>query len=137
MLLQLLTIDHGMPAVASSRVLCVPPDQGNPELAISTPAFFAPEDNEELTFNVLHTFPCELTVTIEDMQGKTIRRLSSRQATRPEQLDPWGSSFTWDGLLNSGELAGEGLYRIRVKGYVGSERYEYLSDPVMLLGVSG
>lgn len=136
-LLQLLTIERGMPSVASSRVLCVPPDQGDPELSVITPAFFAPEDGEELTFNVLHLFPCELTVTIENMEGKTVRRLSSRQATRPEQLDPWGSSFTWDGLLNSGELAGEGLYRIRVKGYVGSERYEYLSDPVMLLGVSG
>ena len=86
---------------------------------------------------MLHLFPCELTVTIENMEGKTVRRLSSRQATRPEQLDPWGSSFTWDGLLNSGELAGEGLYRIRVKGYVNGEKYELVSDPFMLLGVSG
>ena len=136
-LLQLLTIDRGVPSVAVSKVLCVPPEQGDPALSISSPAFFAPEDCEELTFNVLHVFPCEMTVTIEDMDGKTIRRLSSRQATRPEQLDPMGSSFTWDGLDNHGELAGEGLYRIRVKGYVNGERYETVSEPVMLLGVSG
>lgn len=136
-LLQLLTIERGIPSVASSKVLCVPPDTGNPELSLLAPAFFAPEDHEELTFNVLHAFPCELTITIEDMEGKTVRRLSSRQATRPEQLDPLGSSFTWDGTLNTGEMAEEGLYCIHVKAYVNGEKYEIISDPVMLLGVSG
>ena len=136
-LLQLLTIERGMPSVACSRVLCVPPASGDPGLSISTPAFFAPEDGEELTFNVLHAFPCELTVTIEDIDGTTIRRLSSRQATRPEQLDPTGTCFTWDGLATTGELSPEGLYRIHVKAYVNGERYEYVSDPVILLGVSG
>ena len=48
-----------------------------------------------------------------------------------------GSSFTWDGLANQGDLAEEGLYRIRVKAYVGGEKYEYVSDLILLLGVSG
>ena len=136
-LLQLLTIERGMPSVASSRVLCVPPDSGDPQLQIVVPSLFAPEDHEELTFNVLHAFPCEVTVTIEDMDGQTIRRLCSRQGTRPEQLAPMGSCFTWDGLLNNGELAPEGLYRIRVKAYVNGEKYEAVSDPVILMDVSG
>lgn len=136
-LLQLLTIERGVPSVASSRVLCVPPDSGDPALAVDAPAFFAPEDGEELTFNVAHLFPCELTITIEDMAGQTIRRLSARHGTRPERLSPMGSSFTWDGRTNSGDLAEEGLYFIRVRAYVNGERYELLSDPVMLLGISG
>ncbi len=136
-LLQLLTIEHGMPSVAASHVLCVPPDTGDPELALFAPAFFAPEDGEELVFNVLHFFPCELTVTVEDMEGATVRRISSRQATRPEQLNPRGTCFTWDGLLSSGETAQEGYYRLRVKAYVNGEKYEYVSEPVLLLGVSG
>lgn len=136
-LLQLLTIERGVPSVAASQVLCVPPDSGDPTLSIAAPSFFAPEDGEELTFTVLHAFPCEVAITIQDMEGKTIRRICARQGTRPEQLDPTGSSFTWDGLTNAGELAPEGLYRIVVKGYVGAERYEAISDPVMLLGVSG
>lgn len=136
-LLQLLTIERGMPSVAASRVLCIPPESGDPHLAVSAPAFFAPEDGEELTFNVLHDFPCELTVTIEDMDGRTIRRLSSRQGTRPEQLNPTGSAFTWDGVRTGDDLAAEGLYRIRVKAYVNDEKYELVSEPVMLLGVSG
>ena len=126
-----------MPSVAASRVLCIPPESGDPHLAVSAPAFFAPEDGEELIFNVLHDFPCELTVTIEDMDGRTIRRLSSRQGTRPEQLDPAGSAFTWDGVRTGGDLAAEGLYRLRVKAYVNDEKYELVSEPVMLLGVSG
>jgi hypothetical protein len=135
--LQLLTIDRGIPSVASSRVLCVPPDSGNPMLAISVPILFAPEAHEEMTFSVMHDFPCELAITIEDMDGKTIRRICSRQGSRPEQLEPMGSSFTWDGYKTDGTLAEDGLYRVHVKAYVNGERYEALSEPVILLGISG
>lgn len=136
-LLQLLTIERGTPSVASSRVLCVPPESGDPMLSISVPILFAPEDNEEMTFTVLHNFPLELSITIEDMDGKTVRRICSRQGTRPEQLDPMGSSFTWDGLKTDGTLAEEGLYRVHVKAYVNGEKYEAVSEPVILLGLSG
>lgn len=86
---------------------------------------------------VQHQFPCELTVTIEDMDGRTVRRLASRQATRPQQLLPRGSSFCWNGRTNSGEPAPEGLYRIRVKAYLGDEVYEELSEPIALLAGQG
>ena len=136
-LLQLLTIERGVPSVAVSRVLCVPPESGDPLLTIDAPSLFAPEDEEELTFNIAHEAPCELAITIEDMEGNTVRRICARQGSRPEQLDPRGSSFTWDGSLNNGEYAPEGLYIIHVKAYVGSERYDILSEPVIVLGVSG
>ena len=136
-LLQLLTIERGIPAVAVSKVLCVPPDSGDPILTIAAPTFFAPEDREELTFNISHDFPCEITVTIEDVEGRTVRRICSRLGSRPEQLDPTGSSFTWDGRTNAGEYAPEGVYFIRVKAWVSGERYEILSEPVVVLGVSG
>ncbi len=136
-LLQLLTIERGTPSVASSRVLCFPPESGDPLLSISMPSFFAPEDGEELTFTIHHDFPCEISISIKDMDGKTVRRICSRQGTRPEQLDPMGSSFTWDGFLTNGDIAEEGLYRIHVKVHVGSKPYEIVSEPVILLGVSG
>ncbi len=136
-LLQLLTIEKGMPSVASSRVLCVPPESGDPLVKISVPILFAPEDMEEMTFTVHHDFPVELAITIEDMDGKTVRRICARQGSRPEQLDPMGSCFTWDGLTNAGDIAPEGLYKVHVKAYVNGERYEAVSDPVILLGVSG
>lgn len=136
-LLQLLTIERGTPSVASSRVLCFPPESGAPLLEISMPSFFAPEDGEEMTFTIHHDFPCELAITIEDMTGKTVRRICARQGTRPEQIDPMGSCFTWDGLLIDGSIAQEGLYRIHVKAYVGNTLYETISEPVIVLGVSG
>lgn len=136
-LLQLLTIDRGTPAVACSTVLCVPPESGDPLLSVDTPAAFCPGNWEELTFNVAHSVPCELTVTIIDMDGKTVRRLSSRQPSRPEKLDPAGTCFTWDGLLNDGTPAVDGMYRIKVRAYVGSEKYEFISEPIFLLAMLG
>ncbi|MBQ8200641.1 MAG: caspase family protein [Clostridia bacterium] len=136
-LLQLLTIERGMPSVVCSRVLCVPPESGDPQLAVDTSSSFCPEYYEELNFTVNHLFPCELTVTIEDEDGNTVRRLSSRQATRPEQLIPGGTSFTWDGRRNDGSLAESGKYRIRIKAYVGAEKYEILSEELWLLGLVG
>ncbi|MBQ3485848.1 MAG: caspase family protein [Clostridia bacterium] len=136
-LLQLLTIERGRPEVACSRVLCVPPEGGDPQLSLSTPAAFCPGNWEELTFNVLHATPCEMTVTIVDMEGKTVKRLSSRQTSRPEMLNPEGTCFTWDGLRSDGTPAADGLYRIKVRAYVGEERYEFLSEPVFLLAMVG
>lgn len=136
-LLQLLTIDRGMPSVACSRVLCIPPEAGDPQLRVTAPAIFCPDAWEELTFNVLHETPCELTVTIIDAQGKTVRRLSSRQGSRPEMLEPSGTCFTWDGMRSDGTRAPDGAYYIRIRAYVGEEMYELISDPVLLLEMVG
>ena len=136
-LLQLLTIDRGMPSVACSRVLCIPPEEGDPCLKVAAPAVFCPDAWEEMTFNILHETPCELTVTIIDEQGKTVRRLSSRQGSRPEMLEPAGTCFTWDGMRNDGSRAPDGAYYIKVRAYVGEEMYELISDPVYLLAMVG
>ncbi len=136
-LLQILTIDRGMPSVACSRVLCITPERGDPALKLETPASFCPEYHEELTFVIRHAEPCELTVTVEDEAGRTVRRLVSRQATRPEQLLPEGTSLTWDGCTNSGDPAAPGTYRIRVRAYIGEDRYEAVSEEILLLGLVG
>lgn len=136
-LLQLLTFEKGIPAVVSSRVLCVPPETGDPLLSVSAPDAFCPDSFEEMTFIVRHDVPCELTVTIVDAQGRTVRRLSSRQTSRPEMLSPAGTCFTWDGMDSDGQRAPDGLYFIKVRAYVGEERYEFLSEPVSLLAMVG
>lgn len=136
-LLQLLTIEKGVPGVICSRVMCVPPESGDPLLAVDAPAAFCPENHEELTFVVRHDVPCELTVTVIDADGKTVRRLSSRQASRPEMLDPAGTSFTWDGMMNDGSPAPEGVYRIKVKAYVGEKKYEITTEEILLATPNG
>ena len=137
MLVQLLTIDRGEPEVVCSRVLCVPPETGDPCLSVDAPAAFCPDGNEELSFIVRHAVPCEITVTVIDADGKTVRRLSSRQGSRPEMLTPAGSSFTWDGMDADGQRVPDGAYRIKVRVWVGEARYEYVSEPVLLLAMVG
>ena len=132
-LLQLIAIDDGTPSLVTSQVLCVPPEDGDPNLAVLSETSFTPETWDELAFVVRHEYPCELTVTVEDMDGDTVRRLASRQPTRPEQLQPLGSAFCWNGRLADGTPAPAGQYRIRVKAYVGDGRYETVSEPFELL----
>lgn len=136
-LVQMITQADGQPSLASSRVLCVPPAQGDPLLEILPQESFAPDTGQELGFVVHHQYPCELTVTIEDMESKTVRRLASRQGSRPQQLLPRGSTFCWNGRDNGGAPAAPGQYRIRVKAYIGGETYEALSEPVTLLDSQG
>ena len=136
-LLQLLAIERGMPVVICSRVLCVPPETGDPLLAVESAEMFCPDSYEELNFIVRHEVPCELTVTIIDADGRTVRRISSRQTSRPEMLLPSGTSFTWDGCDADGQRLPDGMYRIRVRAYVGDEKYEVISEPVYLLAMVG
>ena len=136
-LLQILVIEKGLPSVVWSKVLCVPPTTSDPELRVHVQDTFCPESGEELTFVVYHGVPCEVTVTIEDEAGQTVRRLSSRQASRPEQLSAPGSTFCWNGTDSQGKLVNAGLYRVRVKAYVGTERYEVESGWISLTEMVG
>ncbi|MBQ7846551.1 MAG: caspase family protein [Clostridia bacterium] len=136
-LLQIITQSDGVPTLVSSRALCVPPTSGDPKLTILPQSGFCPSQQEELGFVVEHIYPCELTVTIEDTSGKTVRRLASRMASRPQQLSPRGSTFCWNGLRTNGTPAEPGTYNIRVKAYIGEEVYEALYEGVMLLEPNG
>ena len=136
-LVQLITRSGGVPSLSSSRVLCVPPAQGDPLLDILPDSAFCPGAGEELSLVVTHRYPCELTVTVQDMEGKTVRRLASRTPSRPEQLSPQGSSFCWSGLTSRGEAAPAGQYRIQVKAYIGDAVYEALSEPFELIAGDG
>ena len=127
-LLQMLTVDGAEPTLVSSRVLCVPPLTGDPLLEFSTPESFMPGTGEEFTFVIMHRYPCEMSVVIEDAEGNTVRRLASRQATRPEHLLPEGSTWCWTGMLADGSPAPAGQYRVRATAHIGGERYELTSD---------
>lgn len=127
-LLQLLAFDGTEPELISSRVLCGPPLTGDPLLSVATDNFFCPELYQEMNMIIHHEYPCELSVVIEDSAGNVVRRLASRQASRPEQLQPAGSSFCWDGRTAQGEFAPEGQYRAKITAWVGQERYESVSN---------
>lgn len=129
MLLQIVARSGSVTELISSRVLCVPPESGDPEIALVIGDSFCPDAGEELSFVVQHAYPCQLTITVVDEAGKTVRRLASRASSRPEQLQPRGSSYCWSGQRNNGDMAEAGVYRIRVKAYLGDAEYEIESKP--------
>lgn len=131
-LLQMLSMENNTPALISSRVLAVPPLSGDPLLEVLAGTDFCPTQYEELNLVVHHQYPCELSVVIEDMAGNVVRRLASRQATRPEQLKPLGSTFCWNGRAADGSYAPEGFYRARITAWIGDESYEAFSEPFLL-----
>ncbi len=118
-LLHMLVMTESAVTVAASTVLCVPPSEGNPELSVRTDEAFSPAEGEECGILIEHSLPCELTVTVLDEDGNTVRRLVSRDPTRPEQLFPNASAYAWSGKRQDGSLAEPGTYTVRVTALVG------------------
>ncbi len=133
-MIQLVTLEDGKATVHGSRVLCVPPISGDPELSVKTDTAFDPLQGRELSILVNHKYPCLLTVSIVDESGKAVRRLSSYQPTRPQQLTPAGSFFYWNGNLADGTAAAPGKYSVKVTAHIGDAPYEAVSEPFTLLG---
>ncbi|MDO4484754.1 MAG: FlgD immunoglobulin-like domain containing protein [Clostridia bacterium] len=130
-LLQILQADDdGQASILTSHVFAVSTDSDLSGSTITLPERFAPAGGEELCFNILHAAPCEITVTIRDEQGGTVRRLATRRASRPEQLG--GSSFCWTGRLADGTLAEPGAYTIHAVLYDKDGQFQVDSVPFLL-----
>ena len=125
-LLQLVTVTDGETRVAASHILCVPPLSGDPELSVAAPESFS----GELTFTVRHSLPCALTVTVEAPDGTLLRRLCTRQASRPQQIG--GTSLTWSGLDAGGERVQASSCVIRVRTEIGGVVYETVSEEIQM-----
>ncbi len=132
-MVQLVTIGGEKTTVHGSRVLCVPPVSGNPELSVKTDASLNPQNGRELSILVNHKYPCLLSVSIVDKGGKTVRRLTSYQPTRPQQLTPAGSFFYWNGSLADGTPAAPGDYTVKVTAQIGDMQFEAASEPFVLM----
>ena len=128
-LVQLFSIENGKLTVHAGRVLCVLPEAAPPQITVEVPAAFSPNGGRELCVFVAHDTPCALSVSIVDMDGKTLHRLCHKQSTRPMQLSPSGSVFYWDGKLKSGDLLPDGTYQIRVQAYTEEDSVTVLSEP--------
>lgn len=132
-MIQLVTLKDGKATVHASRVLCVPPVAGDPELKVKTDAALDESGGRELSILVNHRYPCLLSVSIVDENGKTVRRLTSYQPTRPQQLTPDGSFFYWSGKLADGSFAAPGKYAVKVTAYINDTAYESVSEPFSVL----
>ncbi len=133
-MIQLVTIEEdGKTTVHGSRVLCVPPISGDPELKVMADTALDPATGRELSILVNHKYPCLLSVSIVDENGKTVRRLAGYQPTRPQQLTPAGSFFYWNGKKEDGSPAAPGKYTVKVTAHIGDAPYEVVSEPFELL----
>ncbi len=136
-LLQILTVTDSAVSVAASTVLCVPPAQGDPGLRLRACRGFHPALGEECAISVAHGLPCELTVTVLDDAERMVRRLMTRDPSRPEQLSPEATTCYWNGTLSDGTPAPEGFYTIRVSAMVGDTLWYAEDAKVWLSRESG
>lgn len=113
----------------------MPPQTGDPELKVTTAGSFCPEAGEELNIHIRHSIPCELSLTVEDLEGNTIRWLAGGDASRPQEIN--GTTLCWSGLLADGTTALPGMYRLRAKTTIGDTTYEAVSGVFSLTGAVG
>ena len=127
-MIQLITLDEGIPTFQGARLLCVQPAAGEIQLSAKTDAAFLPEIGQELCIMVQHDKPCAMTVNIIDEDGKTVRRIADAAPSRPQQLSPAGSTFYWDGKMNSGDMAQPGKYRVKIRVRIGEYTFSCESE---------
>lgn len=131
-MIHLFSMQDEMPVYQGGRLLCVQPSAGEVQLSVTTAPAFTPAFREEMSILVYHDVPCSLSVTVRSPFGKTIRRLSYAQPTRPQQLSQSASTFSWDGLDQQGNMAEAGQYYIQVQVTLGERRFSVESAPFTL-----
>lgn len=127
-LVQLVTIDQGKLTVHAGRVISVPPDAADMQLTVSVPDTFDPSGGREAGIFIGHEYPCALSVSIVDGEGRVIYRLCHRQSTRPMQLSPQGTVLYWNGRLKDGTPADPGVYHVRVEAVMNDVSVTALSS---------
>lgn len=127
-IVQLVSIENGKLTVHAGRVIAVPPGDGDPALAVEVSGAYTLGSSREMAIFVGHTCPCELSVSIVNEAGETIRKLCHRQSTRPLKI--CGSTFYWSGRDQSGALVAPGVYHIRVTSYLGNRTFSAESGAV-------
>ncbi len=131
-MIQFFTMENNTPVFQGARLLCVQPERGEVQLHVETAASFRPWLGEEMSLLVSHNVPCSLSVSIRNASGKTVKRLSYAQPSRPQQLPVPSSPFYWDGTDNQGRPLPPGVYTAYVQVYIGDVRFTAESAPFTL-----
>ncbi len=132
LMLQIYSQEESRMVLHESRLLRVYPSGSDVALEVETASRFTPGLGEEMPVCVRHDVPCSLTVTVQNLQGRTIRYLALDEASRPQRLTPEGSCFYWDGRMDDGSPAPAGRYLIRVQTDVAGQTYYAYSGSFVL-----
>ena len=131
-MIQLITLEAGVPVYQGARLLCVRPAAGEVHLEAETGSAFIPALGEEMPILIQHDVPCGLTVNILNEENRVVRRLAYEMPSRPQQLSPAASSFYWNGKTADGEYAPPGIYTVQVKTTINGTLYACQSAPFSL-----
>lgn len=123
-LLQIVAQEGRNAMLAGSRLICVQPEGGDPDLRVWCDASFVPRLGEELSIYVRHAFPCSLTVRVLTPEGELVRRLAYKAPSRPIGQRTYGSFFYWDGKNSAGEAVPSGAYVIEALCTVDGRTYK-------------
>ena len=134
-LVQVVSIDNGELTVHAGQVIAVPPSDGDPDLSVETVNVFSVGGPRELPIFIRHACPCELSVTIVNEEGQTVRKLCYRQSTRPLKIVPNGSTFYWNGCDRNGTAVPAGKYRIHVTCFLGKQTFTADSNTITVRSV--
>ncbi len=132
-IVQLITLEDGMPVFQGARLLCVQPASNEVAVSVYVSPAFCPDEWQELPILVRHDVPCGLTVNILNAEGRPVRRLAYETPSRPQQLSPAGSTFYWDGLQTDGSPAPAGSYTVQVKIRLDGKVFTATSEEITLL----
>ena len=129
-LLQVIAESDRGPEVFESRLLCVQPIVGNPQLSLYAPLSLILGSGRELVVEARHDFPVSLTLDVCTVGGQRVRRLARSASSRPISLDPEASLFYWDGKDETGRYVPAGQYALRLSTRVGGREYNAVFEYV-------
>lgn len=124
-LFQMFTVTERGSRAIFSRLVCVLPTVGDPQLMLHVPnTTFTHLPGAELSIYVDHQFPVRLSLTMYDLAGNMVRRVAENQLSRPIRLTPEGSIFYWDGKDQYGQPLPDGVYALIATSQIGGITYE-------------
>lgn len=88
-------------------------DNGLENVNVKTAKIFSPSANQELLILVKHNIPCFISLDVLDMDNNLVYNVVDSELSRPENLNPNGSSFVWSGICKDGSMAHGGEYYIK------------------------
>ena len=132
-LLQMVVTYGETVSVLASRVICIPPDQGDPRLRVLVRPVTRFYTGEELGVIIEHQTPMEYTVILVSEETGEKKRLTPRLLSRPEQVQPSASTFFWNGVPLQGDEMRNGQYHLHITSSVNGSLYETDSDVFTLL----
>lgn len=129
MMLQVFSVSSGELLLCSERLIAVQSANNDVQLSLSCPDHFDDPGMREMTLDVHLSVPAEISVSIYDESGTSVRRLAASQLTRPSS-----GSIThlyWDGRDDNGMPVAAGTYTLAAEALVADVRQRSFASVIV------